>query len=90
MGGHTAGEIASEAIINTIAKRAAKDLVNCQLADDGIGDCPRWLREAVEAANAEVYALRKSSGTDMGSTLVAAVLESNKAYITHIGDSALI
>jgi protein phosphatase len=87
MGGHTAGEIASEAIINTIAKRAAKDLVNCQLAYDSIGDCPRWLKEAVEAANAEVYALRKASGTDMGSTLVAAVLESNKAYITHVGDS---
>jgi hypothetical protein len=87
MGGHTAGEVASGAIINTIAKKAARDLVNCQLAEGSSGDCQKWLKEAVEAANAEVYALRKTSGTDMGSTLVAAVLESNKVYITHVGDS---
>jgi protein phosphatase len=87
MGGHTAGEVASGAIINAIAKKAAKDLVDCGLTEHSMGDCQKWLQEAVEKANAEVYALRKNSGTDMGSTLVAAVLESNRAYITHIGDS---
>jgi PPM family protein phosphatase len=87
MGGHTAGEIASGIIINTIAKKAAMDLVNCQFGEGSRGDCQKWLQEAVEAANAEVYALRNTSGTDMGSTLVAAVLDSNKAYITHVGDS---
>jgi serine/threonine protein phosphatase PrpC len=87
MGGHTAGEIASGTIINSIAKKAIKDLVNCQLLEGSRSDCQKWLQDAVEAANADVFALRKTSGTDMGSTLVAAVLESNKAYITHVGDS---
>ena len=87
MGGHTAGEIASGTIVNTIAQKAAKELVYCQLAQSSTGDCQKWLQETVEAANSEVYALRKSSGTDMGSTLVAAVLEGNKAYIAHVGDS---
>lgn len=87
MGGHTAGEIASGTIINTIAKKAAQELIYCQLAQDVASDCQKWLQEAVEAANAEVYALRQSSGTDMGSTLVAAVLDGNIAYIAHVGDS---
>jgi PPM family protein phosphatase len=87
MGGHTAGEIASGTIINTIARKAAEDIIQCQLMQGSKTDCQKWLQEAVEAANAEVYALRESSGTDMGSTLVAAVLESNHAYLTHVGDS---
>jgi len=87
MGGHTAGEIASGTIINTIAKKAAEDIIHCQLAQGSKSDCQKWLQEAVEAANAEVYALRETSGTDMGSTLVTAVLESNTAYLTHVGDS---
>ena len=87
MGGHTAGEIASGTIINTIAKKAAEEIIQCQLTPGSKSDCQKWLEEAVEAANAEVYALRETSGTDMGSTLVAAVVESNKAYLTHVGDS---
>ena len=87
MGGHAAGEVASGTIVNTIAKKAATDLVLCQLMQDEARDCQKWLQEVVEAANAEVYALRESSGTDMGSTLVAAILEGNLAYIAHVGDS---
>jgi serine/threonine protein phosphatase PrpC len=87
MGGHAAGEIASGTIVNSIAKKAAQELFYCQLSLTGAGDCQKWLRDAVEAANSDVYALRKSSGTDMGSTLVAAVLDGNMAYIAHVGDS---
>jgi serine/threonine protein phosphatase PrpC len=87
MGGHAAGEIASATIVNTIAERAAKDLVLCQLLQSEARDCQKWLQETVEAANAKVYALRQSSETDMGSTLVAAVVEGNLTYIAHVGDS---
>jgi protein phosphatase len=87
MGGHTAGEIASGTIVNTIAKKAAQDLVLCHLLLDEARDCQKWLQETVEAANAQVYELRISSDTDMGSTLVAAVVEGNLAYIAHVGDS---
>lgn len=87
MGGHAAGELASGTIVNAIAKKATQELIYCQLAQDVVSDCQKWLQSAVEAANAEVYALRQSSGTDMGSTLVAAVLDGSMAYIAHVGDS---
>lgn len=87
MGGHTAGEVASGTIINTITHKALKDLMPAQLEQPEAQDRGEWLRQAVESANSEVYKLRQSSGNDMGSTLVSAVLEGNKAYITHVGDS---
>ena len=33
--------------------------------------------------------MRKEAGTDMGSTLVLALLEGSQAYITHLGDSRI-
>jgi protein phosphatase len=87
MGGHAAGEIASGAIINTISQKALKDLMPVQLAQGEAHDRSAWLRQAVESANAEVFNLRKSAGSDMGSTLVSAVLEGSRAYVTHVGDS---
>ena len=48
-----------------------------------------WLRIAVEAANTEVFNLRKSAGTDMGSTMIAAAVIGNQAFFTHIGDSRI-
>jgi protein phosphatase len=87
MGGHAAGEVASGTIVNSIAKKAAQELFNCKLTHSVSGDCQKWLKDAVEAANSDVYILRKSSGTDMGSTLVAAVLDGQVAHIAHVGDS---
>lgn len=87
MGGHTAGEIASGTIVNVIARRALQDWLSGHLSGKPGTDGPAWLRQAVEAANHEVYALRRSAGSDMGSTLVAVAMEGNKAYIAHVGDS---
>jgi len=84
MGGHAAGEIASGTIIDVITKKAFAELMppKGDKTDPG-----KWLHEAVEEANKEVFSLRKSAGTDMGSTLVSAVLDGSQAYITHVGDS---
>jgi len=87
MGGHTAGEIASSTIVNVIAQRAFQDLLPGQISQSPGQESERWLRQAVEAANHQVYTLRKSAGTDMGSTLVAATLEGNRACVAHVGDS---
>jgi len=87
MGGHTAGEIASGTIINAIGRKALQEWFPDQFVANGNTDSQRWLRQAVEAANREVYSLRKSAGNDMGSTLVAAALEGNQANIAHVGDS---
>lgn len=87
MGGHAAGEIASGAIVNAIAQQSAAELLPGQIAQGSNQDRSSWLRSAVENANKKVFEMRKSAGTDMGSTLVSAVLDGQTAYLTHIGDS---
>lgn len=87
MGGHAAGEIASGAIVNAIAQQAAIELMPGQIAQGANKDRSDWLRKAVENANKKVYEMRKTAGTDMGSTLVSAVLDGQTAYLTHVGDS---
>jgi protein phosphatase len=87
MGGHAAGEIASGTIINTIAAKALNGPLPSQIAQNTDQDRLTWLREAVEGANKAVFDLRKSAGTDMGSTLVTAVMEGAQAHLAHVGDS---
>lgn len=87
MGGHAAGEVASSTIVNAIAQKALTDLFPTQVMQSAAEDRSDWLRQAVETANKAVYDLRKSAGTDMGSTLVSVVLDGNKAYVAHVGDS---
>ena len=86
MGGHAAGEIASSSIVDTMARMALDDLFSNRTQGQ-TSEPGEWLKRAVEAANHEVYKLRKTSESDMGSTLVAAVIDGNIAYITHVGDS---
>ena len=89
MGGHAAGELASGTIVNSIAQKALAELFPQQISQGGGQNLEAWLREAVEAANKAVFDLRKSAGTDMGSTLVSAVIEGNHAYVAHVGDSRI-
>ena len=88
MGGHAAGEVASGLIVDTIAGKALVELMTpqAQAVKPVVSD---WLRIAVEAANTEVFNLRKSAGTDMGSTMIAAAVIGNQAFFTHIGDSRI-
>ena len=87
MGGHAAGELASGTIVNAIAKKALEDLLPSPISKGAAQDRMDWLREAVEATNRTVFEMRKSAGTDMGSTMVSAVVEGNIVYIAHVGDS---
>lgn len=77
MGGHEAGEIASEITVNTLAELAPSHL-------DAKG-----LTAAVEAANYNVIkAPRQGIGRDgMGTTLTAAMLEGERLLIAQVGDS---
>ena len=77
MGGHEAGEIASEITVNTLA-----ELAPSQLDAEG-------LTAAVEAANYNVIkAPRQGIGRDgMGTTLTAAMLEGERLLIAQVGDS---
>lgn len=77
MGGHEAGEIASEITVNTLAELAPSHL-------DAEG-----LTAAVEAANYNVMkAPCQGIGRDgMGTTLTAAMLEGERLLIAQVGDS---
>lgn len=77
MGGHEAGEIASEITVNTLAELAPSHL-------DAEG-----LTAAVEAANYNVMkAPRQGIGRDgMGTTLTAAMIEGERLLIAQVGDS---
>jgi protein phosphatase len=87
MGGHEAGEVASGTIVNTIAGKAIRDLFPGKVRGEGGKERMEWLKEAVGDANRAVYDLRKSRNSDMGSTLVSALVEGNQAYLAHVGDS---
>jgi len=86
MGGHSAGEVASGTIISYFAQRAPQDLATIQAQTGGM-NWSDWLKETVNGANKAVYDLRTAAGTDMGSTLVMAVMDGLKAYLANVGDS---
>lgn len=77
MGGHEAGEVASEIAVNTIAAYAPTT------AD------AEALGRAVEVANREVIdATLSGRGREgMGTTCTAAILENNRLVIAQVGDS---
>jgi PPM family protein phosphatase len=87
MGGHAAGEIASSTIVNVLAQKATADLFSLASKPLTAEERCKWLSEAIELANQTVFDKRKSAGTDMGSTLVAIMLDANQACIAHVGDS---
>lgn len=88
MGGHEAGEIASELAATTaghyIAEKLKKQPVT--LAAEVLR---ALLLEAGEAANQAVFEAAHQAEQDrkMGTTLVMALIQASKAYITHAGDS---
>lgn len=80
MGGHAAGEVASEIAVNTVC--------NSYYQDTG-DDVPAALEYAVKSANAIIYqrAAENSSQHGMGTTCVVSVLRGNTVYIANVGDS---
>lgn len=90
MGGHAAGDVASGLAINTMAEKMTTHLLAPQLTGDidtESFDAQLWLADAVQAANVAVYTHRQSAGTNMGTTLVAALVIGNTAHIANVGDS---
>ncbi|MBI4318393.1 MAG: serine/threonine-protein phosphatase [Chloroflexi bacterium] len=80
MGGHAAGEVASQMAVRTVRSRFY------QTANISVAEA---LREAVEVANGEVFqeARRRPDRSGMGCTLTAAVVHGNSLVIGHVGDS---
>jgi serine/threonine protein phosphatase PrpC len=80
MGGHAAGEVASEIAVETVTKA---------YYEDENDDIPLSLTNAIKRANAIIHqrADENALRSGMGTTCVSAVLCGNVAFIANVGDS---
>lgn len=80
MGGHAAGEVASEIAVDAVT--------NVYYQDDS-DDAATSLLHAIKRANALIHqrAAENMLRSGMGTTCIAAVLRGNMAYIANVGDS---
>jgi serine/threonine protein phosphatase PrpC len=80
MGGHQAGEVASQ---------GAVELAIAQYYSDATHDVGTSLVRAFRAANQQIHAQAQSdpSKGGMGTTLVAAVILGRRVYVANVGDS---
>lgn len=86
MGGRASGEQAAQAAVEAVDETLA-ELLDSRLAEPVIlGDA---LSTALRKANARVYALSQADPErqGMGTTCVAAVIEGDRLYLAHAGDS---
>ena len=84
MGGHAAGEVASEMAIRGLIARLSRDNHTCGARDGPVSRLKRVFREL----NTEIHtaaALPETRG--MGTTLTAVVITGNTLVIGHVGDS---
>lgn len=83
MGGHNAGEVASQSAVNFLADEMNKLLIS------GSGEIPGRLNEAVAMANTKVYTMAEENPIHrgMGTTAVAVFIDNGSAYIANVGDS---
>jgi len=85
MGGHNAGEVASN-----IATISISEYINKRYSDElSYDDLKGLLLKAVEEANKNIFAESQYSQekTGMGTTLVMCFIINNKVIVTHVGDS---
>ena len=80
MGGHAAGEVASEIAVDTVS--------SVYYQDDS-DDVAVSLLQAIKRANTSIHqrAAENMSRSGMGTTCVTAVLRGDMAYIANVGDS---
>lgn len=89
MGGHNAGEVASEIAVQTVLEEGKRELINTQnLSDSDIRDI---LRNIVYKAHEEIIQMSKAnpSMANMGTTLETVFLDRNHLYYAHVGDSRI-
>lgn len=87
MGGHQAGEVSSRMAVAAVAERAEAELFGPAAAGRPLPDPRSWVESAIRAANRAVWERRQATGTDMGTTLVVALLIGDRAVIGNVGDS---
>ena len=93
MGGYDAGEVASEMACEVIGSLVRRQAPPVHAASQGFQVIAEWLIHAVEAANLAVYEARRAADSEMGTTLVAALVSGTSpsgglaATVANVGDS---
>lgn len=84
MGGHNAGEVASQNAVRFI-----DDILSKLLSGEVKEKIPKVLTQAVDKANERVYrmSVESSEHNGMGTTVVVAYTEDETVYIANVGDS---
>lgn len=82
MGGHLAGEVASETALEPVAELDGRTFSTPE-------EAPVALRDALVAANRRVVAKAQEDPDHhgMGTTLTAALLDGRRLHVAHVGDS---
>lgn len=84
MGGHRAGDTASQLTIETLQSE-----LSCLSGSLSSEECKAMLKKAIEKANDKVYqaAMSDEQYHGMGTTIVLAAATEEELHIAHIGDS---
>jgi|TARA_B100001105_G_scaffold69998_1_gene54940 protein phosphatase len=84
MGGHAAGEVASEMAVTNLPKH----LVEALSSDQNDEDIENVLSECVVKTNMDIFEKSKEEDTrGMGTTLTAGVVVQDRFFYAHVGDS---
>jgi PPM family protein phosphatase len=84
MGGHVNGQEASQLAVQSLVEDVYASLFSEQMTPDAFLSL---LVKGVQYANQEVYQRNQEHGTDMGTTMTAALVNDSTAYVAHVGDS---
>jgi protein phosphatase len=87
MGGHDAGDTASQLTVRAVAQLAIEEVLRPAAVGESLPDPQKWLEEAVQVANEAVYGRAQAAGSDMGNTLVMALVTGDVATVINVGDS---
>ncbi|MEG1880146.1 MAG: Stp1/IreP family PP2C-type Ser/Thr phosphatase [Oscillospiraceae bacterium] len=84
MGGHSAGEVASQKAVDVVSESLNGILDECERKS-----LPQIINRAIEEANSQIYNLAKqdTAKAGMGTTIVVSCFEPDGAYIANVGDS---
>ena len=89
MGGHAAGEIASQLAVQGAASSLAQQLVDLASSTVGIDEArmKELVVKAVEQANLAVFEEGRRRNNDMGTTITLALVVGDRCIIGNVGDS---
>jgi len=85
VGGHSAGDVASRLTVEALSRET--DILRTEVAGGQPLDAKAWITRAANAANQVVFTEREAMHSDMGSTLVMALLVGRAATVLNVGDS---